>query len=69
MYVSELNKEQLSQLKSQYLVQLDNEGLLEEVAEIDAISYDVLVNINNIVPDDDILQYYDDVWFEEGDFF
>ena len=69
MTVQELSREQLTELKEHYLVELDNCGELEEVAGIDTISYGVLADIDEIVPDEVVFNHYDGIDFVEDDFF
>lgn len=69
MTVQELSREQLTELKEHYLVELDDEGTLEEVTGLDAIYYGVLADINEIVPDEVVFEHYDGVDFVEDDFF
>lgn len=59
MTVRELSREQLEILKQDYFVQRHEEG----------ISYEEMVNIDNLVSDDEVFDYYGDVWFVEEDFF
>ena len=59
MTVRELSREQLEILKQDYFVQRHGEN----------ISYEELANIDNLVSDDEVFEYYGDVWFVEEDFF
>lgn len=63
MSVKELNREQLEQLKVQYLDNL----LMEE--EDRNISYGEMVNINDIVSDKLIFDLYGHIIFTDEDFF
>lgn len=70
MTVYELNRDQLMQLKQNYLCQLADCG---EFAEIVGVDYDVpsyndLMLADDIVPDDVIFRNYDGVYFTEEDF-
>lgn len=70
MTVHELNRDQLVQLKQDYLCQLADCG---EFAEIVGVDYDEpswkdLADADEIVPDDVIFRNYDDVYFTEEDF-
>lgn len=58
MKVEELNREQLKELKINYLSLNKNN-----------ISYEEIANIENIIPDAEILEYYNGVNFTEADFF
>jgi len=69
MTVQELSREQLTELKEHYLVELDNEGTLEEITGLDAIYYGVLADIDEVVPDEVIFDHYDGIDFVEDDFF
>lgn len=69
MTVQELSREQLTELKEHYLVELDNEGTLEEVTGLDAIYYGVLADIDEVVPDEVVFNHYDGVDFVPDDFF
>lgn len=70
MTIHELNREQLIQLKQDYLCQLADCG---EFAEIVGVPYDEpswkdLADADEIVSDDVIFRNYDDVYFTEEDF-
>ena len=71
MDVTELTREQLIELKQDYLEQLANEGTFAEVLDVDynEPSYWDLANADEIVPDDVIFWNYDGFWFENDDFF
>jgi len=71
MTVSELNREQLDELKRNYYSQLVNEGYFAEVmnVDIDEPSYEMLVNVNEYISDEFILENYDGITFTEDDFF
>ena len=58
MSVKELNKEQITQLKQNYYC---------NVLNINA-SYEELANINNLVDDIEIYEYYNDTYFVDDDF-
>lgn len=58
MKVEELNREQLKELKINYLSLNKNN-----------ISYGEIANIESIIPDAEILEYYNGVNFTEADFF
>lgn len=62
MHISELNREQLSQLKQSYLMQHN-----EEVGE--GTSYDELLRADSIISDDVIHEAYSGINFTEDDFF
>ena len=66
MNVTELNRDQLIELKQGYLEVLNESGEHEEVV---GVSYDELANADEIVPDDVIFNYYDGIIFSEDDFF
>lgn len=70
MTVHELNRDQLIQLKQNYLCQLADEGCYAEVRGVDynEPSYGDLMLADEIVPDDVIFRNYDDVYFTEEDF-
>lgn len=71
MTLQELSKEQVHELKERYLMKLADEGTFAEVlgVDYDAPSYGDLANADEIMPDDVIEREYEDVWFEEDDFF
>ena len=71
MYVSELNREQLDELKRDYYSQLVNEGIFAEVmdVDIDEPSYEMLANVNEYISDEFIIEHYDGIYFTEDDFF
>ena len=71
MNVLELSREQLTELKQNYLEQLANEGSYAEVLDVDydEPSYWDLANADEIVPDDVIFRNYEGFCFENDDFF
>lgn len=69
MTVRDLNRDQLKELKGNYLVELDNEGQLEEVTGLDAIYWGTLANIDEVVPDNVVFEHYDGITFGVDDFF
>lgn len=70
MNVFELNREQLIQLKQNYLVQLADEGLFAEMfgVDYDAPSWGDMANADELVPDDVIFEHYRDSRFVTDDF-
>lgn len=66
MNVTELNRDQLIELKQNYLDVLNESGEHEEIV---GVSYNELANADEIVSDDVIFNYYDGVVFSEDDFF
>nr|DAL63058.1 MAG TPA_asm: hypothetical protein [Caudoviricetes sp.] len=62
MYISELSKDQLSELKQSYLIQHN-----EEMGE--GTSYDELLRADSIISDDVIYEAYSDINFTNDDFF
>lgn len=68
MRISELSREQLVELKQNYLTQLDNEGTLEEVAGIKSLGWSDLADADSIVPDDVIFENYENTEFSDDDF-
>ena len=71
MYVTELTREQLAELKCNYLEQLADEGSFAEVLDVDynEPSYSDLANADEIVPDCVIFKNYEGVCFVNDDFF
>lgn len=68
MRISELSREQLVELKQNYLTQLDNEGTLEEIAGIKCLGWSDLANADDIVPDNVIFKNYKNTDFSPNDF-
>lgn len=70
MTVMELNREQLIQLKQQYLTELADEGTFAEILDVDydEPSYSDLANADEIVPDDVVFRNWEGVHFVEEDF-
>lgn len=70
MKVTELNREQLTQLKQQYLWILADEGTFAEVLDVDydEPSYGDLANADEIVPDDVVFRQWEGTDFVEEDF-
>ena len=60
MKVTELNKEQMTELKLGYLSELVNEGTFAEVLGVDynEPTWSDLANVNNLIPDDLIIEHY-----------
>ena len=71
MNVTELSREQLTELKCNYLEQLADDGSFAEVLDVDynEPSYSDLANADEIVPDDVIFWNYEGVCFVSDDFF
>ena len=71
MDVRDLSREQIVELKCNYMTELVNEGSFAEVmgVDYDEPSYWDLANADEIVPDDVIIEHYDGVNFVEDDFF
>lgn len=62
MHVSELNRDQLTELKQSYFIQHN-----EEVGE--GTSYDELARADSIISDETIYEAYSGINFTEDDFF
>lgn len=71
MHVTELSREQLTELKNNYMVELVNEGTFAEVMDrdYDAPSMWDVAHADEIVPDDVIFRQYDGIDFTPDDFF
>ena len=71
MIVTDLSREQLVELKQNYLYQLSNEGSFAKVlnADYNEPSYADLANADKIVPDNVVFTYYAGVDFVNDDFF
>lgn len=67
MITRKLNREQLTELKRNYYSQLANECLFADAMDTDSDepSYDMLERINEYVPDEMILEEYDDTFAEK----
>lgn len=72
MSVSELTEERLRFLKECYFSELVNEGTFGEIVhndpEIEEPSYSDYANIDELISDDFILEYYSGALFSEDDF-
>lgn len=70
MSVHDLNREQLIELKCDYMVQLVNEGTFREVtnSDCDEPSYGHYANADEIIPDDMIFEHYEGYVFTDEDF-
>lgn len=70
MKVTELTREQLTQLKQRYLGILADEGTFAEVLDVDydEPSYGDLANADEIVPDEVVFRQWDGTDFVEEDF-
>lgn len=71
MDVRDLNREQLTQLKQQYLGILADEGTFAEVlgVDYDEPSYGDLAYADEIVPDEVVFRQWEGTNFVEEDFF
>lgn len=71
MDVTELSREQLVELKQNYLCSLADSGDYSEVFDTHyiGISYSDLLNADDIVPDDVVFDNYCGVIFCDDDFF
>ena len=71
MLVRELDREQLIKRKGYYFNELVNEGSFAEVVgrEYDSPTWEDMVNIDGIVPDDVIFEHYEGVDLDKGDLF
>ena len=71
MDVHELSREQLIELKQNYLEQLANEGSFAEILDVDydEPSYWDMANADDIVPDCVVFKNYEGVDFVPDDFF
>ena len=70
MDVKDLSREELAELKQNYMVRLAEEGLFEDVFGKDyeePTSYD-LANADRLVPDDVVFREYGGIDFHEDDF-
>lgn len=70
MDVTELSREQLIELKQNYLCSLDDSGDYSEGFDVDhiGVSYSELLNADDIIPDDVVFDNYCGVIFCDDDF-
>ncbi len=70
MKVTELNPDQITELKQNYLCRLAEEGTFAQIVgrSYDEPSYGDLADADTIVPDDVIFREYDGTEFVEEDF-
>lgn len=73
MYLSveELSREQLTELKGNYMIELADEGTFAEVMgrDYDYPDWDDILNADKYVPDDVIFENYCHISFVPDDFF
>lgn len=71
MKVTELNTEQIVELKQHYMTELVNEGTFAEVMnrDYDEPSYGDLADADELISDDFIFEHYDGIDFVQDDFF
>lgn len=71
MDVTELTREQLVELKCNYMGMLADEGTFAEVLnrDYDEPSYADLAEADDIIPDEVIFRNYEGVYFVNDDFF
>lgn len=70
MTVSELTRDQLIQLKRNYMIELADSGEFAEVmgVDYDAPSWGELEWADDLIPDFVIFEHYAGIYFVEGDF-
>ena len=70
MKVTELNREQLTELKQNYMYRLAEQGTFAEVVgrDYDEPSYGDLADADDIVPDDVVFREFEGTDFVEEDF-
>lgn len=69
MLVTELNRNQLEELKQNYLTQLEESGELLEVTGKEVVDTDLLLKVNEFISDSEIFNNYEGVIFSSDDFF
>lgn len=71
MNVYELNREQLTELKGNYMIELAEEGTFAEVMgrDYDHPDWDDIANADKYVPDDVVFENYGHISFVPDDFF
>ena len=69
MLVTELNRDQLEELKQNYLMQLQESGELLEVTGKEVVDTELLSKANEIISDSEIFNNYEGVVFTSDDFF
>ena len=71
MDVTELSREQLEELKNNYMAELVNEGTFAEVMNCDynESSWDDCANADKLIPDEVIFEHYAGIEFVNDDFF
>jgi len=71
MDVTELTREQLSELKCNYMTELVNEGTFAEVMNCDynEPSCDDIANADELISDEFIMEHYAGINFVNDDFF
>lgn len=71
MYVTELTRDQLVELKQKYMAELVNEGMFAEIMDrdYDEPSYGDLAEADDIISDDFIFEHYAGIYFVPDDFF
>ena len=73
MYVKDLPRNCLEELKASYVSALVNEGCYGEVvfddATIESPSWGDMADIDTLIPDEIVFEHYEGVSFEKDDFF
>jgi len=71
MYISELSREQLIELKEHYMIELSDEGIYAEIMGVDwdEPSMGEIANADELIPDDVIFNHYEGFTFSDEDFF
>ena len=71
MYISELTRNQLIELKECYMIELSDEGIYAEIMNVDwdEPSMGEIANADELIPDDVIFYHYEGLTFSDEDFF
>lgn len=71
MDVTELNRNQIIELKERYMIELSDEGTYSEVMGVshDAPSWGEILNADIIISDEIIFEHYGGYTFTDDDFF
>lgn len=69
MMVKDLSREQLIELKQNYLSQLEDSGELEELTGKEKVDTLMLIEADNIINDNEIFYNYEDTTFSNDYFF
>ena len=68
MKVTELNRDQLYELKTLYLTEMQNNGELEKFTGFSSISWGMFIDVDDFISDNKMYDHYANTEFVDDDF-